>query len=140
MSAPVAVAVFNATVLVLETGNARIQAFDVAGNPVRAFKNGTSATVELEKAAGVEYLDIAVEALGYMYVLSAANGGPTVNDYRLDIFTPQGALLARTTGVAAARLAVDTFRNVYTLNFASVIGAPRVEPSLSQWVPSTPPV
>ncbi len=55
------------------------------------------------------------------------------------MLTPEGNRLARTTGVAAARLAVDTFRNVYTLNFASVIGAPRVEPSLSQWVPSTPP-
>jgi len=61
-----------------------------------------------------------------------------VADYRLDIFTPQGDQLARTTGVAAARLAVDTFRNVYTLNFATVTGLARVEPSLSQWVPSTP--
>lgn len=138
LGAPVAVAVHNTTILVLETGNARIQAFDVTGNPVRVFKNGTSAIIELEKTADVEYLDIAVEALGYMYVLSSANGGQNVEDYRLDIFTPQGNRLARTTGVAAARLAVDTFRNLYTLNFASVLGAPRVEPSLSQWVPSTP--
>jgi hypothetical protein len=94
--------------------------------------------VELEKASGIEYLDIAVEALGYMYVLSAANGGQTMDDYRLDVFTPQGSLLARTTGVAAARLAVDTFRTVYTLNYATLVGAPRVEPTLSQWVPSLP--
>jgi hypothetical protein len=73
-----------------------------------------------------------------VYVLSAVNGGQMVDDYRLDIFTPQGSRLTRQTGVAAARLAVDTFRNVYTLNFASLVGAPRVEPSLSQWVPSTP--
>jgi hypothetical protein len=139
MNAPVAVAVLDATILVLETGNARIQAFDVSANPVRLFKNGTSATIELEKTADLEYLDIAVEGLGYMYVLSATNHGLTLNDYRLDVLTPQGNRLARTTGVAAARLAVDTFRNVYTLNYASVIGAPRVEPSLSQWVPSTPP-
>ncbi len=39
-------------------------------------------------------------------------------------------------GVAAAGLAVDTFRNVYTLNYASVAGLARVEPSLSQWVPA----
>jgi hypothetical protein len=138
LSAPVAVAVVNTTVLVLETGNARIQAFDVSGNPARIFRNGTSAIIELEKASGVEYLDIAVEGLGYMYVLSAANGGLTADDYRLDIFTPQGSRLNRTTGVAAARLAVDTFRNVYTLNFATLAGAPRVEPSLSQWLPTTP--
>jgi hypothetical protein len=134
----VAVAVLDATILVLETGNARIQAFDVSANPVRIFKNGTSATVELEKTAGLEYLDIAVEGLGYIYVLSAANGGLAVNDYRLDVFTPQGNLLSRTAGVAAARMAVDTFRNVYALNYASIAGTPRVEPSLSQWVPSTP--
>jgi len=138
LSAPVGVAVLDATILVLETGNARIQAFDVSGNPVRMFKNGTSATVELEKTASIEYLDIAVEGLGYMYVLSATNDGLTVNDYRLDVLTPQGNLLARTTGVAAARLAVDTFRNVYTLNYETLADAPRVEPSLSQWVPSTP--
>lgn len=138
LNAPVALAVFGATILVLETGNARIQAFDVSGNPVRLFRNGTRATIELESGPTIQYLDIAVEALGYMYVLSSTNGGQTVNDYRLDIFTPQGNRLARTIGVAAARLAVDTFRSVYTLNFGSVVGAPRVEPSLSQWVPSTP--
>jgi hypothetical protein len=138
LSAPVAVAVVDTTVLVLETGNARIQAFDVSGNPARIFRNGTSATIELEKAANLEYLDIAVEGLGYMYVLSATNGGLAVEDYRLDVFTPQGSRLNRTTGVAAARLAVDTFRNVYTLNFATLAGAPRVEPSLSQWLPTTP--
>ena len=138
LNAPVAVAVRDATILVLETGNARIQAFDVSANPVLLFKNGTRATVELEKTPQLEYLDLAVEALGYMYVLSAANGGLAVDDYRLDVFTPQGNQLARTTGVAAARLAVDTFRNVYTLNFATVAGLARVEPSLSQWVPSTP--
>jgi hypothetical protein len=138
LNAPVAVAVRDATILVLETGNARIQAFDVSANPVKVFKNGTSATVELEKTADVEYLDIAVEGLGYMYVLSAANGGLSVDDYRLDVFTPQGNLLSRTIGVAAARMAVDTFRNVYTLNFETLAGAPRVEPTLSQWVPSTP--
>jgi hypothetical protein len=138
LSAPVAVAVRDATILVLETGNARIQAFDVSANPVPVFRNGTSATVDLEKAAELEYLDLGVEALGYMYVLSAANGGLAIDDYRLDVFTPQGNLLARTTGVVAARLAVDTFRNVYTLNFATLSGLARVEPSLSQWVPSTP--
>ena len=129
---------FGATILVLETGNARIQAFDVSGNPVRLFGNGTRATIELESGSTIQYLDIAVEALGYIYVLSSINGGQSVNDYRLDVFTPQGNRLSRTSGVAAARLAVDTFRNVYTLNFGSVMGAPRVEPSLSQWVPSTP--
>ncbi|MDX2167708.1 MAG: hypothetical protein SF182_11615 [Deltaproteobacteria bacterium] len=138
LDAPVAVTVFDATILVLETGNARIQAFDVGGTPVRQFRNQTSAIIELEKGGGVEYLDIAADGLGYLYVLSTANGGQAVADYRLDIFTPQGTRLTRTSGVAAARIAVDTFRNLYTLNFSSLQFAPRIEPSLSQWVPSTP--
>jgi hypothetical protein len=40
-------------------------------------------------------------------------------DYRLDVYDPQGNFLTRTTGVAAARMTVDTFRNVYTLNYES---------------------
>ena len=40
--------------------------------------------------------------------------------------------------MAAARMVVDTFRNVYTLNYETIAGSPRVEPSLSQWEPSTP--
>jgi hypothetical protein len=34
--------------------------------------------------------------------------------------------------------AVDTFRNVYTLNYETIANAPQIEPSLSQWAPSTP--
>jgi hypothetical protein len=138
LNAPVAVAVIDATILILEDGNQRIQAVDVSGNPVLRFNNGTSSTVTLQPEADVTYLDLGVEGLGYLYVLSFINDGSAVDDYRLDVYDPQGALLTRTTGVAAARLAVDTFRNVYTLNYEVVANAPRIEPSLSQWNPSTP--
>jgi hypothetical protein len=40
--------------------------------------------------------------------------------------------------MAAARMAVDAFRNVYTLNYETLANAPHIEPSLSQWVPITP--
>src|SRR5215470_12940433 len=138
LSAPVAVAVFDATILILEDGNQRIQAVDVSGNPVLIFQNGTSNILTLEQGTGITYLDLGVEGMGYLYVLSFVNDGMTAEDYRLDIFDPQGNFLTRTTGVAAARLAVDTFRNVYTLNYEVVANAPRIEPSLSQWNPSTP--
>jgi hypothetical protein len=139
MRAPVAVVVSDNAILVLEDGNARIQAFDVNANPVLRFKNGTTSIVELQDSGpGVVYLDLGVEALGYLYVLSYVNDGLAADDYRLDLYTPDGDFLARTTGVAAARLAVDAFRNVYTLNYETIAGAPRVEPSLSQWEPSTP--
>lgn len=138
LMAPVAVTVFDTAILILEAGNQRIQAVDVSGNPVLLFQNGTTNLVELEQDPGVVYLDLGVEGLGYLYVLSYVNDGTTAADYRLDLFDPQGNFLSRTTGVAAARLAVDTFRNVYTLNYEPVAGAPGIEPSLSQWNPSTP--
>jgi hypothetical protein len=137
-NAPVALAVFNGAILVLEDGNARIQALDTSANPVNLFRNKTTSLIELEPGPGVVYVDLAVEGLGYMYVLSYVNDGQQVADYRLDVYTPQGNFLTRTTGVAAARLAVDTFRNIYTLNYEQISGAPRVEPSLSQWEPSSP--
>lgn len=138
LNTPVAVTVIDAAILILEDGNQRIQAVDVSGNPVLRFQNGTTNIVELEQGAGIVYLDIGVEGLGYMYVLSFVNDGVAAADYRLDIYDPQGNFLSRTTGVAAARMAVDTFRNVYTLNYETIAGAPRVEPSLSQWNPCTP--
>ncbi|MDX2167714.1 MAG: hypothetical protein SF182_11645 [Deltaproteobacteria bacterium] len=138
LNAPVAVTVFDATILILEDGNQRIQAVDTSGNPVLRFQNGTSNVVALEQGAGIVYLDLGVEGMGYMYVLSFVNDGATAADYRLDVYDPQGNLLTRTTGIAAARLAVDTFRNVYTLNYETIANAPRVQPSLSQWNPHTP--
>lgn len=138
LDTPVAVTVFRSTILILENGNQRIQAVDVSGNPVARFQGGTTNIVELERGAGIVYLDLGVEGLGYMYVLSYVNDGATPTDYRLDIYDPRGDFLTRTTGVAAARLAVDTFRNVYTLNYETIATAPRVEPSLSHWIPSTP--
>lgn len=138
LMAPVAVTVFDAAVLILEAGNRRIQAVDVSGNPVLRFQNGTTNIIELDQSAGVVYLDLGVEGLGYLYVLSYVNDGAVAADYRLDVYDPQGNPLSRTTGVAAARMAVDTFRNVYALNYETIAGSPRVEPSLSQWNPSTP--
>jgi hypothetical protein len=135
---PVAVTVFDGAIFVLESGNARVQAFDVSGNPVRRFKNGTSSTFDLADGTSITLLDIDVDGLGYVFVLSHTSSGAMVSDYRLDIYTPAGNLLTRTTGLAAARMAVDTFRNVYALNYETLAGAPRIEPSLSHWAPSTP--
>jgi len=39
--------------------------------------------------------------------------------------------------MARSRVAVDTFCKLYTLNYAMLISAQRVEPTLSQWVAST---
>ena len=137
LNTPVAVAGFRGAVLVLEQGNARIQALDTSGNAVNLFKGATTNLVALTPELGAIYLDLAVEGAGYMYVLSYVADGLTPQSYRLDLYDPTGAFVSRTLGVAAARLAVDLFRNLYTLNYEPLAGSPRVEPSLSQWLPVT---
>jgi hypothetical protein len=136
---PVAVAIHKGVVLVLEQGNSRIQAFDVAGNPVEVFAGGTSPFVALPTdIGGLVRVDLATDALGYLFVLSYRGNGSLASDYRLEIFDPQGRFVTRTTGIAAGRIAVDPFRTLYALNYESIAGAPRIEPSVSQWLPSTP--
>jgi hypothetical protein len=94
------------------------------------------------------FLDVAVEALGFIYVLAYAGDGKQVGDYRLDLYDPSGRFLARTpdpdvdpaaTGVNGAKLMVDQWRTMYTLNFEHFLGPDgRTEPSLSLWNPTTP--
>lgn len=84
-------------------------------------------------------LDVAAEAKGYMYVLSHLGDGTAVADYVLDVYEPSGAFLTRTTGVNAARIAVDLWRNLFALSF-DVLAGPggRTEPTVAQWTPSPP--
>lgn len=124
--------------LVLESGSARVQAFDVFGNPVPCFPNG-SPFMELRTETGVQYLDIAVSPSGLIYVLSCVDSGQTASDYRLDVYTPDGEFLARTEGVSAARIVVDAWGRVYALNYESIVGPnARNEPSIGEWIPSPP--
>ena len=140
---PVAVAAGgDGALLILEAGNARIQAFDVFGNPVHYFANKTTSIGALvSDSLSVTYLDMAVEsAAGYIYVLSYTGTGDSPSDYRLDIYTPTGGFLSRTEGVVGGRFALDLFRNVYMQNFETIRGpGGRLEPSISEWIPSTPP-
>jgi len=136
---PVAVAVHKGVVLVLEQGNSRVQAFDVAGNPVEHFAGGTSPFAALvQDLEPLERVDLSVDALGYLFVLSYTGDGTQPSDYRLEIYDPQGTFVTRTNGVAAGRIAVDPFRTLYAVNYETMAGAPRVEPTVSQWLPSTP--
>lgn len=90
-------------------------------------------------SSDVRYLDIGVETKGFVYVLSYAGSGGAVSDYRLDIYNPDGSWLTRTLQVNGARFTVDQWRNVYTLNYESLLGPNgRTEPTVSTWTPSTP--
>lgn len=129
------------TILILESSNNRIQAFDPGGNPVPHFANGAYFVPLKDPAGTATYLDLAVEYSGYLYVLSYTGSG--LFTYHLDLYTPGGAWLARTTGVNADKLAVNYWRDLFTLNY-QVLKLPsgaipnKTEPSVSHWIPSTP--
>jgi len=137
---PVALAVSaTGSLLVLETENTRVQAMDFHGNPQKIFDNKSSYFMNLRtQSSPVRYLDLGVEYTGYTYVLYHRNNGSNQDDYSVDIYTPQGDYLSSTSGVAAAKLVIDYWRNMYTLNYERISGLVGAEPSVSQWIPSTP--
>ncbi|WP_053154031.1 hypothetical protein [Pseudomonas sp. Pf153] len=140
LSDPVAIAIgLDGVVMVLEADNARVQAFDIHGNPVKYFQDKTSSTLALNARGQATYLDLDVEAKGYVYVLSYTDDGSSPDDYYMDIYTPQGDLLVSTQGVAAGKLTVSLDRNVYALNYELIHGADgKPEPSISHWMPPAP--
>jgi hypothetical protein len=88
---------------------------------------------------GLTCLDLAVEAKGFIYVLYQQGlNNPTIG---LDIYNPDGSVLLvkPQTGINAAKLTVNNFRALFTLNFQTVLGpGQRTEPGISEWQPSTP--
>lgn len=143
MKNPIALAVgLDGAVLVLE--GSRVQAFDLHGNPVPYFQDPDHAgqktsILQLAGPAGTQYLDLAVEGKGYLYVLARRGTNSPLEDYRLRIYTPAGELLASTPRMVASRLTVGLNRNVYTLNYEVFEGHKgRTEPSVSLWVLSPP--
>jgi hypothetical protein len=132
LKGPVCAAVaHDGSILVLEAGNNRIQAFDTGANPAPIF--GTSSTMPLQARSNVTYLDVTVESTGFIYVLLLDANGVFV----LDIYKADGTFLSSTPNVPASKIAVDLFRNTYTLNFENIRTGGSVEPSVSQWIPST---
>jgi len=142
---PVASAISpDGVILILEAGNNRIQALDLGANAVRHFsKQASPYSLTLggtDPMQGWQYLDLAVEYTGYLYVLSF---NQNTFQYRLDLYHPEQSdsrPIATTFDVNAARLTVDFWRNVYTLNY-EVLRLPNgnaaglTEPSVSLWTP-----
>jgi hypothetical protein len=92
------------------------------------------------------FLDLASEMKGYLYVLGHTGTQPQRSDYFLDLYAPTGEWLARSpdgtdakaTNPNAAKLVVNQWRTMFTLNYESFIGSHGTEPSVSMWTPSTP--
>jgi hypothetical protein len=145
MGGPQAIAVgMDGRILILESRNQRIQAFDLDGNPVPYFKDPANPskkkpTMDLADPSDSFYLDLAVEPKGYLYVLRFRSDGSVATKYQVDIYQPDGAFLVTTKGVAAAKIAVDILRNMFALNYETILGpAKRPEPSVSLWIPPAP--
>lgn len=152
---PLAVTVSSdGIIFVLELGSSttttpRLQAFSITGQPSQMFNGGapgtTSATLELPP--GAHYFDIAVVGDaqgGFIFVSSCTGTYDEVANYGIAVY-PFGATATSTdpvvtvTGIPAARLAVDPYHNLYTLDFGPVTqasGTPpgRTVPSVSLWV------
>jgi hypothetical protein len=134
----------NQTIYVLEAGNMRIQAFSRGGHPVQAFPSlPTPYWIPLYTESGdptdITYAAMSVEIKGYIYVLSYEGDGYAAAQFRLDVYTPDGSHLLRQRGINAGSLTVDLWRNVFTQNFQTLLGpGNRTEPSVSEWIPSTP--
>ncbi len=141
---PVATALTSeGVVLVLEQGNNRIHAVDIGANPHPLFASQSSKYfLNLTETAGATYLDLAVEFTGFIYVLSTLSG-----IYYLDIyhFQQSGTTpVSRTVGFNAAKVTVDYWRNVYSLNYEVLMQNGSIpngvtEPSISQWLPIASP-
>jgi hypothetical protein len=152
MTAPtVATIAPDGTILVLEAGDpnakptpipSRLQAFNLGANAIPFFTK-QSAPYFLTLTAtpndqGWQYLDIAAEYSGLLYVLSY---NENTFLYRLDIYHPTQAgttPISTTQDINAAKLTVDFWRNVYTLNYEvlQLPGPGITEPTVSLWVPT----
>jgi hypothetical protein len=143
MGGPVALGVaLDGRILILEAINQRIQAFAIDGTPVPCFgdKSSPSSSMALHEPDGSHYMDVAVEAKGYIYVLGYVGDAGVPESYFVDIYQPNGEWLVRTRGVTAAKIDVDLMRSMYTLNYEIILGAGgRPEPSISLWLPPPPP-
>jgi hypothetical protein len=126
-------------ILILESGNHRVQAFDTGGNPVKSFSGPTPNVMTLRYPNNT-YLDMKVEYTGYIFLLSY----DVESSYAtyLDIYSPDGKFLSRTTNFSGVRIAVSYWRDVFAANLQAMTlpngSLPKTtEPSISRWIPST---
>ena len=143
LSAPALAAIRpDQTILVLEAGNQRVQAFSRGGHPVLAFGEQSSFPLVSHASSDVHvvYLSMTVDVANYTYVLSQNGNGYEATQFNLDVYTPTGKPLFYQQGaIVAGGMAVDLWRNLYALNFQQIAGpGGRPEPSISEWIPSTP--
>lgn len=136
----------DGTLLVLEGDpNNRIQAFDLGMNPTQYFQGSAQpyflSLDSMPSSDGWLHLDIQADATGLLYVLSH---NTQTNVYQVSVYDSLARLqkaVSTTTGVNAARIGLDHWRNLYTLNYDPIAIEPSgsapatTEPSVSLWTP-----
>jgi hypothetical protein len=105
--------------------------------PLRAARVGTTT-----------FLDMAVEAQGYIYVLSYLGDGSQPSNYILDVYAPDGSFCLRSPdpsvtstpqNVVAGKIAVDIWRNLYGLTYETLTSPSRTpQPGVGHWTPTPP--
>jgi len=94
------------------------------------------------------YLDMAVEAQGYIYVLSYTGDGSQPSNYILDVYAPDGSFCLRSPdpsvtstpqNVVAGKIAVDIWRNLYGLTYETLTSPTKTpQPGIGHWTPTPP--
>jgi hypothetical protein len=141
----------NGTILVLEAGANRIQAFDIRGNPVPYFpqtNDDPNSVYYLQLGTTTTLLGIDVDGTGAIYVHNYTGNGTDPSDYGVDVYKPDGSFVFRGPGINAGIVSVDYWRNIYSQNYVPIQnksdGKPHLtaagvaEPSISTWTPDTP--
>lgn len=162
---------YDGTILILDqifsadTNQSRIQAFDLLGRPVFCFQDdaGTGTAILPIPSSDVVYLDMAVvgnKNMTYIFVLYYTGVGHSPSDYNVAIYkygekstTSDTAPVVTSNAVPAARICVDMWHTLYTLNYQMVedaAGAPagpatahtgpagRTVTSVSEWLLPVP--
>jgi len=131
--------------VVLEAGSngaaGRVQAFTFDGASVDRFGGQPSFALKVEDAGSpVTYTDMKIDPTeSYVYVSSYVNTGTQQSDFRLDIYrVGDGQLVTRTVGIVGAKMAIDQWRDLFTVGYDNLDGATWPEPSVSKWI--APPV
>lgn len=158
---------YDGTILILDAlsyegfASARIQAFDIKGWPVSCFGSGESASPFLTLPTGVTYLDVCAvgdQKLCYIFVLYYTGDGSQASQYNVAVYqygaqaTAENPLVT-TSGVNAAKIVVDMWHTLYSLNYAMTTNtagqasgpvtastgpAGRTVPSLGEWLLPVP--
>jgi len=140
----------NGDIIILDRDTAQkplLRAFTKEGVSNVKYPHFTDGSFYLKQESGISYLDINIESQGFIYILKRDDSG-TSGVYILDIYNPASknpnTPLVSTNSLNCAKIKVDHWRNVYTLNYEAHLKNSQAqakvlrEPTISIWIPPAP--